>query len=312
MNKKINELNEKDKGKLVALVKNVTNGVSNKGAPYLTVTLQDDSGMIDGKVWDVKDDVEKKIVVGYVLSFQTEVIKYNHGLQLKITGVETLDQSTVDISNYVVSSQYTQDELKVNIKGFIDSLMNENYKKILLALWDKWEEEITTYPAASKNHHSFFGGLATHITSMVHLAESICVLYPQCNRDLLVSGVIVHDLGKVIELSGPLATEYTLEGKLIGHISIMHGMLMVVSKQLQLEDTEEALLLRHLVLSHHGGLEYGSPVLPQVLEAEVLSFIDNLDARLNTLEMALQSVKPGEFTSRIFAMENRIFYRPKY
>ncbi|MEG0290377.1 MAG: HD domain-containing protein, partial [Erysipelotrichaceae bacterium] len=125
-----------------------------------------------------------------------------------------------------------------------------------------------------------------------------------------IGGVLVHDLGKLIELSGPVITEYTLEGKLLGHISIMQAKLTSVAKEQKIEG-EEVTLLRHMILSHHGVYEYGSPVLPMIPEAEILYFIDNMDARMNTMEKALNQVEPGEFTPRIFALENRMFYKSK-
>ncbi|MEG1732689.1 MAG: HD domain-containing protein, partial [Longicatena sp.] len=123
-------------------------------------------------------------------------------------------------------------------------------------------------------------------------------------------GVILHDIGKLIELSGAIVTEYTMEGKLLGHISIMQSMVDNKAKELGIEG-EEVILLRHMILSHHGVYEYGSPVLPMIPEAEMLYLIDNMDARMNTIEKALKQINPGEFTTRIFALENRCFYKSK-
>ena len=190
-------------------------------------------------------------------------------------------------------------------------MKNNNYRNIISRVYKDIGDKFYEYPAAAKIHHSFMGGLAVHVCAMVKLGNVICELYPQLNRDLLISGILTHDIGKMIEFNGPITTEYTLEGKLIGHISIMQGRLMQISKELGIEDSEESILLRHMVLSHHGQYEYGSPVLPMIQEAEVLYLIDNLDARLNTLDSALKQVKPGSFTSRMFSLENRAFYKPK-
>jgi 3'-5' exoribonuclease len=172
-------------------------------------------------------------------------------------------------------------------------------------------EKFFQYPAASKIHHGYMGGLAEHTLGMAAVAEDICSLYPQLNRDLLIAGVLVHDLGKTAELGGLIQSEYSEEGKLCGHISIGHAWLVEVADEKGLATAEETLLLRHMILSHHGKLEYGSPMTPEIPEAEVLSLIDNLDARLNTLKTALEGVKPGQWTSRIFALENRQFYKPR-
>ena len=136
-------------------------------------------------------------------------------------------------------------------------------------------------------------------------------MYPQLNRDLLIAGVLVHDVGKTAEMSGPVTTEYTLEGKLEGHISLANGWLSEVAEKTGLAETEEAILLHHMILSHHGHYEFGSPVLPMLQEAEVLYLIDNMDARLNTLNQALKETAPGTWTQKLFSLDNRQFYRPK-
>lgn len=311
MNKKINELQEKESLEIPLLVKSLIKGVTQKGAPYASLVLQDSTGVIDGKLWDLKADQEALIECGKVQLISCEVLKYNNALQLRIHKIDKLNQEEVNLDQYVIASKVSREELEKDINTAISTIQNENYRKLIEGLFTMIGSEFYNYPAASKNHHSFLGGLATHVVEMIHLANALCNLYPQLNRDLLIAGVLAHDLGKMYELSGPITTEYTLEGKLTGHISIMHGRLMEVSSQLGIAETEEAILLRHCILSHHGQLEYGSPVLPLVQEAEVLAFIDNLDARLNTLETALASVQPGDFTQRIFAMENRSFYKPK-
>jgi 3'-5' exoribonuclease len=144
---------------------------------------------------------------------------------------------------------------------------------------------------------------------MLKLAESFSTLYPSLNRDLLYAGVILHDLGKVFELSGPVSTIYTVEGNLLGHISIMVNEIGKAAEELAIEG-EEVMLLQHLVLSHHGKEEWGSPKKPLIKEAEMLHLIDNVDAKMNMLDRALTKVKPGEFTERIFALDNRSFYKP--
>ncbi|SJZ76475.1 3'-5' exoribonuclease YhaM family protein [Anaerorhabdus furcosa] len=311
MNKYISDFQEKESLELPLLIKSITKGITQKGAPYASVILQDKTGTIDGKIWDIKPEQEAAIAIGQVEKISCEVLKYNNSLQLRIHKIEPMNQNEIDLSEYVIASKVSKDDLKEAITSTIASIQNKNYQALINGLYEMAGEAFYEYPAASKNHHSFLGGLATHVVGMVKLANALCELYPQLNRDLLVSGVLAHDLGKMIELSGPITTEYTLEGKLTGHISILHGRLMQIADELNIGDSEEAILLRHCVLSHHGQLEYGSPVVPLVQEAEVLSFIDNLDARLNTLESALESITPGEFTQRIFAMENRAFYKPK-
>ena len=145
---------------------------------------------------------------------------------------------------------------------------------------------------------------------MLNLANKVCDLYPYLDRDLLCAGVLLHDIGKIKELGGLSVTEYTLEGKLLGHISISQTMVQETADELGIEG-ETVTLLRHMVLAHHGQYEYGSPVLPATLEAEALHYIDDFDARMTMIQKELDKIRPGEFTSRIFSLDNRIFYKPK-
>ncbi len=309
--KKIKDIQEKDSLKQPFLIKNMIKGVTQKGSQYASITLQDSTGVLEGKMWDLTKDQEELIKVGEIQEVSGEVLRYNNALQVKIQQISPIDSKSIDFDQFLMASSLSEEELKKEIDSTIQSINNKTYRTILEELFKELGERFYQYPAATKNHHSFLRGLATHVLGMIKIAEQLCILYPQLSRDLLLSGVIVHDLGKTIELSDAFSPEYTLEGKLTGHISIIHGKIMEVSKRCGFEEAEEAILLRHCILSHHGQYEYGSPVLPQIQEAEVLSFIDNLDARLNTLESALSGVEEGSFTPRIYALEQRSFYKPK-
>ena len=308
---KIKDLTDGQSLTLHGLVTNLVKGVTSNGAPYLSVTLSDNSGSIEGKVWDVKEEQAKIVETGRIYEVKCEVLKYRNALQLRIHSLTSVDQQEFDLSEFVTSSWISRDVLKEKIKDAIYSVQNEVYRKILIRFFTEYQNEFFDYPAASKNHHNFVGGLATHVVGMLDVANDLCRLYPQLNRDLLISGVLLHDIGKIKELSGPIATEYTLQGKLIGHISLMNAKLAETAKELGFEDSEEEILLRHMVLSHHGKMEYGSPVLPLIMEAEVLSLIDNLDARIIALTSALSNTEEGSFTPRLFPLENRAFYKPK-
>jgi len=309
---KIKDLKEKERLTVRLMVKGCTKGITSKGSPYLNLSLQDDTGTIEGKFWDVKPEEEAQIKIGHVQEIVCEVLEYNHSLQLRVTKIEDIPQEGLDLSQYVLSSTISEAESSARIEGYLKSFTNENYRILVTGMLQKAGERFYQYPAASKIHHGYLGGLAEHTLGMAAVAEDICGLYPQLDRDLLIAGVLTHDIGKVAELGGVIQSEYTEEGKLTGHISIGHAWLVEVADAAGLGSSEEAILLRHLVLSHHGKLEYGSPMMPEVPEAEVLSLIDNLDARLNTLKSALDGVKPGQWTQRIFALENRQFYKPKH
>lgn len=296
---------------MLMLVTKSVGGMTNTGAPYLSLLLQDDSGTIDAKIWDVKPDMAAKCKTGEVLSVKGQVNLYQNNLQLKIIDLSEVDQTTIDIREFLIAAPVAVDELKEGLTKAIALIKNPILLDIVTAMISKYDKELYEYPAASRNHHDFLGGLALHIKTMVDLALAICEVYPTINRDLLLAGVLLHDLGKITELSGPVATEYTSEGKLIGHISLMQSEIAEYADSQGFKESEEVMLLRHLILSHHGEYEFGSPVLPLVKEAEVLSFIDNIDARLTMIDKALSGIKPGEFAQRAYSLENRSFYRPK-
>ncbi len=306
---KVREFKEKERYTMNLLVKNVTKGVTQKGAPYLNLVLQDNTGTIDGKLWDASEADMAAAKPGHVEKLAFEVLNYNNNLQLRVNRIADLDQDLIDLSEYVMSAPVEIGELKARISGYMDSITDPTLKALVKGMDAFVGKKFYDYPAASSIHHSYLGGLAEHTLGMADLAEAIAGQYPVLNRDLLIAGVLVHDLGKTAELGGLVSNEYTLEGKLIGHISIGHGWLMETARELGLEEKQETLLLRHMILSHHGRMEFGSPVLPAIPEAEVLSFIDNIDAKMNTLKTALSTMKPGQWTQRMFSMDNRQFYK---
>ena len=311
MAKQVKDFNEGERVETDLLISSLQRGTTNAGSPYLTLVLQDSSKAIDAKLWDVKPELEKQLEVGKVYDFDLEIIKYKNNLQAKVLKVLPIPQADIDMEEYVFRSPVSKDSLRAAIQEGISLINNENIARIVSGALNYYANDVYDYPAAAKIHHNFIGGLATHTTGMLKVAMALCNIYPSVNRDYLLAGVILHDLGKIEELSSPVVTEYTTAGKLLGHISIMDARLLQIGKELGLEDSEELLLLRHMILSHHGQYEYGSPVRPETLEAELLNLIDNIDARVNTSDKALAETKEGEFTQKIFALDNRVFYKHK-
>lgn len=310
MRKMIDELTDGYRGELTALILQVARGVTAKGAPYLSFQLQDRTGRIDAKYWNVGEAQLYLYEPGMIVKVKGDVLSHQKQLQYRINAVEIVEQQQQDLREFVKEGPIDKAVLKNGIYEKINSIGSEGIRTLSLAILEEHEKSFFEYPAAKRNHHDFVGGLATHVYGMMCLAEAVCMQYPSLDRDLLISGVLLHDIGKLTELSGAVIAEYTREGKLLGHISIMQGEIQEKARQLGI-DEEEALLLRHMVLSHHGKYEYGSPVLPMIPEAEMLYLIDNIDARMNTMEKALSSVEEGEFTPRIFALESRSFYKRK-
>ena len=311
MGRQVKDFKEGERINAQLLISQLVRGTTNSGSPYLSLVLQDCSKSIEAKLWDVRPELEKQLEVGKVYEFDIEVIKYKNNLQAKVLKVLPLPQADIDMELFVFKSPVSKDVLRNNIQEGISMINNENIAKIVSGALNYYAGNVYEYPAAAKIHHNFIGGLATHTSGMIRIAVALCSIYPEIDRDYLLAGVIIHDLGKIEELTSPVVTEYTKEGKLLGHISIMDARLLQIGKDLGLEDSEELLILRHMVLSHHGQYEYGSPVRPETLEAEILNLVDNIDARINTISKALEEVKEGEFTTKIFALENRVFYKHK-
>ncbi len=305
---KINELKDGSRGRFTFLLSSLTKGVTSKGATYLSCVLQDKTGSMDAKYWSPSSEEVKMLKPGMVLEVDGEVLNYNKQLQMKINAVKVIDRSQIDLNDFIKEGDIPRSELKKKITGIIDSFENQTLKTLILKVMEHYELDFYNYPAAAKIHHDFVGGLATHVWGMIRLSLAICECYPSLNKELLITGVILHDIGKCVELSGPVITEYTVEGRLLGHISIMQAIVAEIAHENGLEG-EEIMLVRHMILSHHGEYEYGSPVLPMIPEAEILHYIDNIDARMNVITKAYEGVNEGEFTSRQFALENRSFYK---
>jgi 3'-5' exoribonuclease len=294
------------------LIKTVTKGIASNGKPFLTLILQDKTGEIEAKLWDASPEDEVVYVPESIVKVFGDINNYRGRTQLKIRNIRPANSSDpVRIADFLEVAPMKQEDMIDKITKYIFEMKNPNIQRITRHLLKKYQNEFLEYPAATKNHHEYISGLAYHVVSMLDLAKAIANLYPSLDRDLLYAGVILHDLGKVIELSGPISTTYTVAGNLLGHISIMVNEIGKAAEHLGITG-EEVVVLQHMVLSHHGKAEWGSPKPPMVKEAEILHYIDNLDAKMNMLDRALEKVRPGEFTEKIFALDNRSFYKPTF
>lgn len=294
------------------LIKSSTKGTASNGKPFLTLILQDQSGEIEAKLWDVSDEDEKNYSSETIVKVIGDVQNYRGRNQLRLRQIRPSSQAdAVNLSDFLVTAPLSKDEMNSKITQYIFEMKNPNIQRITRHLLKKHQDAFLEYPAATKNHHEFVSGLAYHVVSMLDLAKAIAELYPSLDKDLLYAGVLLHDLGKITELSGPISTTYTVEGNLLGHINIMVSEIVKAADELGITG-EEVLVLQHLVLSHHGKAEWGSPKPPLIKEAEILHYIDNIDAKMNMLDRALERVKPGEFSERVFALDNRSFYKPTF
>ena len=238
---------------------------------------------------------------------------YQGNPQVKITQLRLAKpEEPSDPTLYMERAPLKKEEMETEINQTLFEITNPHWNRIVRFLLTKYQKEFFDYPAAKRNHHAYASGLAYHTTSMLRLGKSIVKEYPELNAALLYAGIILHDLGKVIELSGAMSTEYTLAGNLVGHLVLVDEEITKACLALKIDDqNEDVIVLRHMVLAHHGLLEYGSPVRPRIMEAEILHQIDNLDASMQMLLTSIRQTEPGEYTDRIFGMDNRSFYVPK-
>jgi 3'-5' exoribonuclease len=294
------------------LIKSSTKGTASNGKPFLTLILQDTSGEIEAKLWDATEEDERTFGQKQIVKVAGEITQFRGKQQLKIQQIRPAQPTDgVKLEDFLEKSPVPLELLQEHITEVIFEMKNPNIQRLVRYFIKKYEDNLFLYPAAVKNHHEYVSGLAHHICSMLQIAKGLKSLYHDLNLDLLYAGIILHDLGKLTELSGPVAPEYTVEGKLLGHIPIMAEELAQAARELNIEG-EEVLILKHMILSHHGKGEWGSPKVPLVREAELLHLIDLIDAKMNMLNRTLQKTKPGEFTERIFAMDNRSFYKPTF
>ncbi|WP_147803041.1 3'-5' exoribonuclease YhaM [Alkalicoccus halolimnae] len=294
------------------LIKNAKKGIASNGKPFLTLHVTDKSGEIEAKMWGISADDEAKFVPGTVVHISGDVQDFRGMRQLRLKAIRlSASGEQVNPEDFLPSAPRGRDEMLEEVNQYLFDMQNAKLQRLTRHLFKKHQQAFSVSPAATKNHHEFVSGLLYHVLSMLELAKGIAMQYPSLNKDLLYAGIILHDMAKVRELSGPMATQYTLEGKLIGHISMMSSEIEEAAKELSIEG-EEVLVLQHLILSHHAKGEWGSPKPPLVREAEILHLIDNIDAKMNMLDRALERTPAGEFTERIFAMDQRSFYKPTF
>ena len=306
----IKELVDGDRIIIQALIGSVSQGTNKSGSLYLNVELRDSSGTINSKKWEVYDEDKDIFVSGNIVEVMLEVIKYNDALQGKILNARRLDANQIDVTRFVKAPPIPKEQLVERFNKLVQSVKEPDCKAILNYFINKFKDKLYDAPAASSVHHEFGSGLLMHSVSLAEHADYFSKYYPDINRDLIVTGSLIHDFGKMIELEGPAVYHYSTEGKLLGHISIMCGELRIAAKELNIT-SEIPVLLEHIVLSHHGQLEFGSPVLPMTREALLISMIDNLDSKMLVLDKAYEDVNEGEFTQKVFALDGRCFYKAK-
>ena len=266
------------------------------GKTYFSLKLQDKTGVVDAKVWELHNDI-KEFEEGDVIKIDGTVLHYNNETQIKINRIrKSLEGEYVD-SDFIPTTEKDIEEMFSQLTDMINSLENTFLKTLLENIILKNEAHVKalkSHSAAKQMHHSYMGGLFEHTLSVAEICEFMSSRYRYLNRDLLLTGAILHDIGKIYELTPMPKNEYTDDGQMLGHIII--GVEMVSAEAVKIPDFPHSLmsLVKHLIISHHGEYEFGSPKLPQTAEAILLHYADNMDAKLKTFEEILdKDTTPG-------------------
>lgn len=297
------------------LLKRVEIKVAQNSKKFIDMIIADQTGEENAKLWNVADQDIVDFKSGQVMKLRGKVKIWNEKFQFSIDERRpSLPSDNININDFIKSAPYEAEYLYDFVMETISSFRNNNLKLLVGALVKDKEKELMIYPAAKTNHHSIRTGLLYHIFRMLKTAESLKMVYENINLDLLRAGIIVHDLYKIDEMEINelgLVSNYTISGNLLGHISM--GVTEIEKKANLLSiDDEIVLLLRHMVLSHHYFAEFGSPVKPMFLEAELLHHIDLIDSRVYDIEDMYNSMEDGAMSEPVWSLDRRRIYKPKY
>lgn len=304
------ELNVNQTYQIVAKVESI-----NSGAHFCNTTVM----TTEGEHINLKLEFEQlsELQMGKVYQFEAlAVVKIEDELVLKCTKITPAESILNDealeeiLEKFYVYAPIPMMQIKRGIESYINKIDNDILKKMTKTIYKANEKTFYLHPAATKFHHSYVGGLSHHTYTMLKLIDPFVHVYPYLNKDLLYAGTILHDMSKIHEISG-VDGEYTKEGLLIGHLVMQTVDIDHVARELGYQDSEEVLMLKHMILSHHGQLNFGSPKKPQTGEALLLWFIDTIDSKFTVLGEALTDTAEGTFTQMISVMEKMKFYKHK-
>ena len=312
---KIKDYSPGDKATLILRFSDVQIRKTSANQDYASLLGYDGKDFIETKIWSLSE--EKKVILksGEIYNVSGSMKDYQGKMQFNVSDFRLateaeMNEAGVNRNDFYEYAKLDIDSLQEAIVEYIEKIDNNILKEIVVSLVKENYKDYFLHPAALTMHHNYFSGLAYHIYSMLRLSDAYLVHYPFLNKDLVYAGIILHDIGKIVELSGPKGTEYTKEGNLLGHISIASNMVYAKAYSLGYEKTDEVISLMHIILSHHGLNEYGSPKEPQMAEAVLIYLLDYSDSRMAALEKEIPNVNKGEFSNPINAFDRKSFYVP--
>jgi 3'-5' exoribonuclease len=281
-----------------------------QGGQYLALTLTDKTGSMEARMWDEIAESLASCSEGCYVKVQGQISKYQGKFQITLQKMRNAAESEIDPADYLPATRFDVDEMWGELRGYVSQFTNPDLKRLVFSFLDD-EAIAVAYraaPAAKRLHHAWLGGLLEHVVTLVRVCLATAPFYPEVDPDLLVTGAILHDIGKTRELHWKNSFGYTLEGQMIGHISIAQGMLIEKVRELEPFPDKLRLLVEHMILSHHGKYEFGSPKLPMTPEALLLNVLDDLESKKQVLrnEFAAPASSgkcPDQMTEWVRSME---------
>ncbi len=255
------------------------------GGQYLALVLTDKTGSLEARMWEEFASALETCDEGCYVKVQGQVSKYQNKFQITVSKMRLAAASEVDIADFVPTTRFNVDEMWAELRGYVEGFENADLRRLVFAFLDDPAigAAYREAPAAKMLHHAWIGGLLEHVVMLVRVCRATAPFYPEVDPDLLLTGAILHDIGKVRELSWGTTFSYTVEGQMIGHISIAQGMLHEKAAGLLGFPVKLLTLVEHMILSHHGKREFGSPILPMTPEAILLSALDDLEAKMQAM-----------------------------
>jgi len=281
------------------------------GGQYISVVLSDKTGTVKGVIWDNVEELTEKPAAGDFVGIRGNVSEYRGALQVVIQSMASMAAADVDAADFLPATSRDPSAMFEKLKSIADSMANSDLKALLAAFWSDTEfvEKFKIAPAAKKMHHAYLGGLLEHTLSLALLADRIADHYGGIDRDLLLTGAILHDIGKIEEFLYDRRIDYSDAGRLVSHIVI--GVEMVQKKIAALRDfpPKTAMLIKHMLISHHGNREYGSPEPPKTLEAVMLNYLDEIDSKITGIREFMENqAADGDWTVYHKPLD-RFFYK---
>lgn len=293
------------------IIKTIDKKTSSKGDCYLDMTLGDSEGEINAKLWRYSPEAYGEYDANQIVKVRGTISEYNGQDQLRVERIRpTSPEDNVKPEDFVKSADYSGEEMFKELYSLAENFKDEDLRLLVTEILKDTKYTLLYWPAAFKLHHAVRGGLLLHTLSIVRLAQGVCKIYPFVDSDLLIAGAILHDIAKLTEFEvadSGIATGYSVEGNLLGHLAMGA---MVINKYAEKLGTskETAMLLEHMVLSHHGEPEFGAAVRPSFIEAELLSELDLMDSRVYEMREAVLNTNKNEFSAKLWAMDNRKLY----